>query len=317
MDIDQLELAARKAWPALEELESKHGVLRYAAGASRRANSLSPSVVGMREPARLMQMSESWFYPRGLPSILRVIAAVGGWQPSGCEPRACEPYASRLDRCLASAGYQQAATTLVMTRSIACQAPVRSVSGDALPLADWLQAWYRIRSQSPDDFNTHLQMLSLITDPHCFLVARDASGIARATALGVLSDGLLGIYGVATQSESRRQGLAAALLIQLINWAASHGSRSAYLQVELANQPAIALYCKLGFQESYRYWYRCKNQQDRVELVAGKARTNHADAACLGAQHPPGQPSGDSPRKRKGNQKTGSNYHVEQRRAGL
>ncbi len=71
MDIDQLELAARKAWPALEELESKHGVLRYAAGASRRANSLSPSVVGMRAPARLMQMSESWFYPRGLPSILR------------------------------------------------------------------------------------------------------------------------------------------------------------------------------------------------------------------------------------------------------
>ncbi len=305
MDIDQLELAARKAWPALEELESKHGVLRYAAGASRRANSLSPSVVGMRAPARLMQMSESWFYPRGLPSILRVIAAGTG----------CEPHASRLDRFLARAGYQQAAITLVMTRQVTRLAQIQSVSCEELSLTGWLQAWYRIRSQSLDDFNTHLQMLSLITEPHCFVVARDASGIARASALGVLSDGLLGIYGVATQSESRRQGLAVALLIQLINWASSHGARSAYLQVELANRPAIDLYRKLGFQETYRYWYRYKNQQDRELLVEHKVQINSADAIRSRAQVSPGQPSGDSLRQDSGSLKTGANYYMEQRRA--
>ena len=40
--IKDIELASRRAWPALEESESSLALLRYARGVSRRANSLTP-----------------------------------------------------------------------------------------------------------------------------------------------------------------------------------------------------------------------------------------------------------------------------------
>ncbi len=85
------------------------------------------------------------------------------------------------------------------------------------------------------------------------------------------------------------------------------------MQVELANRPAIDLYRKLGFQETYRYWYRYKNQQDRELLVEHKVQINSADAIRSRAQVSPGQPSGDSLRQDSGSLKTGANYYMEQR----
>lgn len=253
MNIDDLESAARKAWPALQEIESGCGVLRFAAGVSRRANSLTPSRAGAREPAQLQELSESFFFSQGLPSIVRVIA-------DGSESI---PESGSLDQFLAAAGYQQEAPTAVLLKSLdgdghGAAEHVPAAGVPATTLADWLHAWYQVKDQPADDFHVHQQMLRQLTDEHQLLVARDATGSARATALGVLSEGLLGIYGVATDSGLRRQGLAAGLLAQLFVWARGKGARWAYLQVEVANLPAMALYRKLGFESSYTYWYRCK-----------------------------------------------------------
>lgn len=84
--------------------------------------------------------------------------------------------------------------------------------GTEASAAEWLQAWYAVKNQSTEDLGIHEQMLARITDRHRQLVVRDASGAALATALGVISKGLLGIHGVATATGMRRQGLAAALL---------------------------------------------------------------------------------------------------------
>ncbi|MEX2468315.1 MAG: hypothetical protein WD396_01030 [Pseudohongiellaceae bacterium] len=73
MDIEQLEEAARDAWPALQEYQGSTGVMRFAAGVSRRANSMTP--VRAREfcPESLMREAEDFYGAFRLPAIVRVL----------------------------------------------------------------------------------------------------------------------------------------------------------------------------------------------------------------------------------------------------
>ena len=54
----------------------------------------------------------------------------------------------------------------------------------------------------------------------------------------------------------RRKGHGGRLVRGMLAQAAALGASSAYLQVVMTNNPAIALYESLGFSEAYRYAYR-------------------------------------------------------------
>lgn len=243
MNIDELEAAARRAWPALEEVDSELGLLRFAAGVSRRANSLTPSPAGLHNHARVQELAEYWFRSRGLAPVVRV---VGTGQPEQLA----------LDRALDAAGYQRDALTAVLTRPLPKRQPDGIGRGQPVVTANWLQVWYQLRGLAPEDLPVHQAMLERITDSCCPLVINAGNATPVASALGVLSNGLLGVFGVATAVHARRQGLAASLVNQLCVWAAEQGARSAYLQVETGNVPAMNLYRSLGFRPAYQYWFR-------------------------------------------------------------
>lgn len=83
----------------------------------------------------------------------------------------------------------------------------------------------------------------------------EVGGVVRAVARGHLAADWLGVAGVWTRPEHRRQGLGTAVVLGLAGWAARHGGRWCYLQVETTNVPAHAAYARLGFVQHHRYHY--------------------------------------------------------------
>lgn len=251
MDIAQIEQAALAAWPALQEHNGQTGLLRFAAGVSRRANSMNPRI-GQRVCADALQTeTEAFFWPKKLPAIVRVMA-------EGFD-RAAD--LAGLDQSLANSGYHLEGHTSLMLRALT---PASSqLTGSALAcsevnLEQWLFTWYALAGKDRSDFLTHQAMLNRIDGEARFLVLQTTQSEALASGFAVLLEGLVGIFGIATHRDYLRQGCASTLLETLLHWAQQKGARYAYLQVEADNSPACNLYLKLGFREFYNYWYRVK-----------------------------------------------------------
>ena len=72
----------------------------------------------------------------------------------------------------------------------------------------------------------------------------------------VAERGWAGLFCMRTAPRFRRRGAARAILRAAAEAAATLGGWQIYLQVEVANQPAIALYTAAGFAPAYGYHYR-------------------------------------------------------------
>jgi ribosomal protein S18 acetylase RimI-like enzyme len=81
-----------------------------------------------------------------------------------------------------------------------------------------------------------------------------------AAMLCVHDNDLAGIMQFAVAENQRRKGTGSEILAAGLRWARVKGARTAWLQVDAGNLPALGLYRKFGFQEAYRYSYwRAKN----------------------------------------------------------
>lgn len=250
MKMSIIEEASRLAWPALEEKELSFGVLRYARGVNRRSNSMNVHPLADYEHRDLLLSTESFFGQRNLPAIVRIL--------DGREYRSRD--SQLLDNYLASKGYGLEAPTKVLLCDLPIPESTNAHVSVSLELNDWLRIWQTIGSRSDIQIGVHRITLSKIATNHCFLTLKDRLGSTVSCGMGVISDDVLGIYGIATSTAHRGLGYGTSLLRQLLCWGFSSGARYAYLQVESANLAALRLYEKLGFAEFYSYWYRVQYQ---------------------------------------------------------
>lgn len=243
VDVEVLEAAAFLSWPALEPEEDLQGWrLRFARGYTKRANSANSTAQACALDAALLQALEQRFAQRGLPPVFRLVE---GTVPDGAEA------------LLQARGYRAVDPSLVLVRELgasdAAMPPPRQLPG----AADWLQTFVAVSGKPLQGQDTHMQMLQSITAPCCWAHSPwPGQSASAACALGVLAQGQLGLFDIATHTDLHRQGLAAALVQQVLGWGARQGARRAYLQVLGSNVPALALYQKLGFRLAYRYAYR-------------------------------------------------------------
>ncbi len=246
-DVRALEEACLNAWPGLRERLLDGWLLRFGDGFTRRANSVQPIHAGRLDAADKRARCEAAYAALGQRCIFKITPLV---QPP------------ELDALLAQAGYRREAETSVQVLEPLAGAAADPACALLNPLAEAWQAAFTRMDATPAEHRAALRaILAHIAVPHVAALcsagsAGGAGGAAVACGRAVRDESRVGLFDIATDAAQRRQGHAARLIAHLLEWGRAQGATRAYLQVEVDNAPARALYERLGFREVYRYWYR-------------------------------------------------------------
>jgi RimJ/RimL family protein N-acetyltransferase len=250
VNVMEIEVAGRYAWPALEEQELSFGVLRFSRGTDRRSNSLSIYPHAEFEIGKLIDATEQFFAERDAASIVRLV------QPDGV---ALDSIAE-LDSALELRGYEKQAPSLTMLLDLAgaveTKANSENGSVENLDAALWLQAWYALTNRDMGKIDVHKTLFEKSDLPHRFLLRQGLDGAPMSSGTAVYANQAMGLFGISIAIAQREKGHALDIVNSLLYWGSVQGAKFAYLQVEEANTAAVNLYQKLGFKKSYIYWYR-------------------------------------------------------------
>lgn len=236
LEIQSIEIAALKAWPAPTVNRVGDWWMRSAEGFTGRGNStLALGDPGVSLDDAIERVTA--FYRR-----LEEPAMVDVPHPISA------PVADALD----ARGWRPLMIALVQTVSLP-DLLAATPSGDEFdlvvsPSSEHLDQIRDSRSMLP---KAALHLLTGVA-PLIFAERWD-DGALVSRGRGTVTDGRLGLYSIATSASARGRGLAAAGVGRLARWSVEHGATSAFLQVESTNDTAIRLYRRLGFQTHHHY----------------------------------------------------------------
>ncbi len=237
--IQLLEDLCLSAWPAPQVLHHAGWVLRFAAGHTGRANSTNAVVLRQEIPGDLFAVVAREYRRRGL-------------RPTFRETPLCPP---GFTAAAVGAGYQADDESHVMVAEI----PAGCASDPSVRVQNnaddaWLAAYRSMVPVAEAEMPALRSILAGIAASTRYLTLWN-DGRPVAAGLGVIDRGWVGLYKIATHPQARGQGYAGRLIRALYAEAAGQGATQAYLQVGVANQPALALYRRLGFVAQYNYRY--------------------------------------------------------------
>jgi GNAT superfamily N-acetyltransferase len=241
MHQQRIEEASLNAWPALQLKLYDGWLLRYAKGYTKRANSvnvLSASTIDLPEK---IAACERFYAVKGVPSVFRL-------NSFNVPPD--------LDQFLEQRGYRRVDETHVLSLELAGW----RASGESTvmlrdeELPEWLNSYARLSSCALEHQQTHGEILDAIPAGRN-LVSLAVDGSVVSCGLGVQEDDSIGLFDLVTDPDERGKGYGSALIGGLLQRAVAAEAHIAYLQVLASNSGARRLYERLGFRESYRYWY--------------------------------------------------------------
>ncbi|MDG6965802.1 MAG: GNAT family N-acetyltransferase [Nitrososphaerota archaeon] len=244
--IRRLEELSQNAWPSLQTMALDGWTLRFSAGYTKRANSVSPLYRGAIGAERKVSICEEIYSAKGLDTVFKLTPASAP---------------GSLDGALSKRGYRFVEGASVQTVGLG---EIERREQEGVETSEefseaWLSAFFEMSEVDPLKRETARQMLLNTVPRRCFASA-SVGGKAVACGLGVAEGGHVGVFDIVTRPGFRRRGLARAVTLSLLRWGERMGAETAYLQVVPDNQPALALYRGLGFAEGYRYWYRIKGR---------------------------------------------------------
>lgn len=218
-------------------------LVRLSPGKAKRARCVNAVADGQLSLDERIDACLRAFAAAGLPPIFRITPFT---RPAGLDAVLADRGMQRIDdtRVMVLAGMPPEATPLptgLALRAVGVEPFAHRIGGfRGSSLAQRQAHAHRLR-ESPVPF-------------HAFELRED--GVAVACGQIALEDGFAGLYDVFTVESARGRGLAGLLCRQLLAHARAAGARHAYLQVDGSNEPARAVYRRLGFQDGYAYHYR-------------------------------------------------------------
>ena len=246
--ITELEREAAAHWRGTEEEWLGDWLLRAAEGFTGRANSALPlGDPGLPLDEALAAVTE-WYRARGLPPMIAVPMPIAADSPGHA-----------LDRHLSQRGWlTRSSPAFVMLADLPLAIPLgglpagREVRLSREPDDAWA-ARYHYRGQ--DHLPPVARKVLTSAAEQSFVSIRDGDQVLAIARLS-LAGGLAGLTAVEVHPDHRRQGLGAAITAAACEQAQRGGIARVFLQVEVDNAPAQALYGRLGFGYSHRYHYR-------------------------------------------------------------
>ncbi|MEU2172622.1 GNAT family N-acetyltransferase [Nocardia sp. NPDC019219] len=246
-EIRALEAAAAYGWPGVEHAWIDGWLARAGHGYTGRANSAVP--LGSSDgpaavSAETLRRIGEWYTAHGLPVQLALPDRLAPVPPGWHSWRETLMLAIDIDNFVLPQG-----------PSMVRIAPA--------PDHDWL-GMHRYGGEDPA-----ARPISVpAPDPEVLTAVLDGElgfaslGLPRPIAIGrgaltTAPDGRrwIGLTCVAVAAAHRRHGLGSLVCAELVRWGHDRGATHAYLQVEAANEAAVAMYRELGFVDHHAYRY--------------------------------------------------------------
>jgi len=231
-------------------------LLRYQPGKARRARCINALTEGVLPLAQKLALAQEVYQEAGQPMIFRLSRFT---VPAG------------LDAALERFGFARVDESAVMVATDIGSVAPRPLPGglewreiSSLKFAETVGL---LRGSPAEHRQSHAVRLAHSPIVHRAFVIADATREAALACGQFAREGeMVGIYDVFTDPQERNRGLATHLCERLLSQSVKEGAKTAYLQVDAINSPALQVYRRLGFAEAYRYHYR--ERPERVPEVS-------------------------------------------------
>jgi len=242
-EINELELIGHNAWVAQERMRLGGWLFRGDHGVTRRANSVLPLDSPGLALSSAIDFTIEFYRSRDLIPRFQVSPA---------------SLPSELDSELSSRGFSIGLQVEVWIAEISALLELQPTC-DAMLVDeisdDWIDTFIQSSSHDPSTMDVRKAIMERTLQPRAFVQANVENSVA-SVGYGVVEGNWLGVFNIGTHPDKRKLGAATAVNHELGKWGNNLGATRIYLQVEVDNDDAKALYKKMGFIHAYKYWYR-------------------------------------------------------------
>ena len=239
--VRRVEEISLNALPAFNTTCYDGWLLRSAEGFTNRANSVNMLYTGELPIDKKIAYCERFYARLSLPTVFKVT-----------------PLSMEIDAALDKCDYSRVTPTTVMTAELTKTSAKNLLSNVEVGIsARWQDSYFRISGLRETAIPLAKKVYGSILEK-CLCATITVSGEIVACGLCVVEGAYAGLFDISVSPEHRRCGYGQDICVSLTNAALDCGAKTAYLQVVSDNVGAVWLYEKLGFKDTYKYWYRVK-----------------------------------------------------------
>ncbi|MGD9161910.1 MAG: GNAT family N-acetyltransferase [Desulfobacteraceae bacterium] len=237
-----IERASLNAWPAFRQIDDNGWIVRFADGYTKRSNSVNILRPGSGSLENQILHYEQVYNSAGQPCIFKLLSFNNNIE---------------IENILDSRDYTKGDHSLVLSQDLQNK-EFPSLEFEPITIDGWMELYCELSNKEIKEHSTHIKMINSIKYKYLIAILPGDKNI-MSCGLGVISDGLFGIFDIVTHPQYRNKGYGYKLINGMLYWAVQNLAHTSYVQVTAENTPAVRLYKKLGYDLSYEYHYKIQN----------------------------------------------------------